>query len=129
MIYIDIYLFNFDVELFSIESSLVNSYPSGAAYMRQGTESAFFQIMACRLFGSKPLTEPKLTYCQHGPYEQTSVTFESRYVFFIHKRAVEIVYGMATSLSRRRWVKPVFEWGISRASPLYSRLNAHSKED
>ena len=35
-------------------------FPS-AAYMRQWTGSALVQVMACRLFGAKPLPEPMLT--------------------------------------------------------------------
>ena len=38
-----------------------------AAYMRQGTGLALFQIMACRLIGAKPLPEPLLIYCQLHP--------------------------------------------------------------
>ena len=33
-------------------------------YMRQWTGSALLQVMACRLFGAKPLPEPILNYCQ-----------------------------------------------------------------
>ena len=42
----------------------INSPPSSAAYMRQWTGSALVQIMACRLFGAKPISEPMLGYCQ-----------------------------------------------------------------
>ena len=41
-----------------------NSSPPSAAYMRQWTGSALVQVMACRLFGAKPLPEPMLTYRQ-----------------------------------------------------------------
>ena len=40
----------------------VNSSLLGAAYMRQWTRSALVQIMACCLFGAKPLFEPMLVY-------------------------------------------------------------------
>ena len=53
----------------------VNSSPPSAAYMRQWTGSALAQIMACRLFGTKPLSKPMLAYCQLDPEEQTSVKF------------------------------------------------------
>ena len=39
-----------------------NSSPPGAAYMRQWIGSALVQIMACRLFGAKPLSNPMLGY-------------------------------------------------------------------
>ena len=35
----------------------VNSSPPSAAYMRQWIKSALVQIMACRIFGTKPLSE------------------------------------------------------------------------
>ena len=41
----------------------INSSPPSAAYMRQWTVSVLVQIMACRRFDAKPLTEPTLTYC------------------------------------------------------------------
>ena len=46
-----------------------NSSPPSATYM-QWTGSALVQIMACRLFGAKPLPEPMLAYCQLGSWEQ-----------------------------------------------------------
>ena len=55
--------------------SAFNSYPPSAAYMRQWIGSALVQIMACRLFGAKPLSKPTLGYCQLNPKEQTSVKF------------------------------------------------------
>ena len=45
----------------------VNSSPPSAANMRQWISSAFFLIMACRLFGAKPLSKPMLGYSQLDP--------------------------------------------------------------
>ena len=45
----------------------VNSSPPSATYMHQWTGSAVVQIMACHLFGTKPLSKPMLGYCQLGP--------------------------------------------------------------
>ena len=53
----------------------LNPSPSSAAYMRQGIGSASVQIMACRLFSTKPLFKPMLGYCQLDSQEQTSVKF------------------------------------------------------
>ena len=62
--------------------------------------------MACHLFGTKPLPEPKLTYCQLDPYEQTSMKFKSKYKLFIQENTSEyVVCEMAAILSRGRWVK------------------------
>ena len=47
--------------------------------MRRWTGSALVQLMACRLFGTKPLIEPMLIYSQFDPQEQTSVKFEPKY--------------------------------------------------
>ena len=44
--------------------------PPSAAYMREWIGSALVQIMACHLFGAKPLPEPMLTYCQLDSWEQ-----------------------------------------------------------
>ena len=54
---------------------LVNSSSPNAAYMRQWMALAFVQIMACRLFGAKPLSEPMLGYYQLDPHKQTSMKF------------------------------------------------------
>ena len=43
---------------------LINSSPPSATYMCQWNGSVLVQIMACRFFGTKPLSEPTLTYCQ-----------------------------------------------------------------
>ena len=41
----------------------VNSSPPSAAYMRHWAGSSLVQVMACRLFGAKPLPEPMLAFC------------------------------------------------------------------
>ena len=53
----------------------VNSSPPSAAYMHQWIGSALVQIMACRLFGAKPLSNPMLGYCQLDRQDQISVKF------------------------------------------------------
>ena len=40
-----------------------NSLRPSDAYMRQSTMPSLVQIMACRLVGAKPLSEPMLEYC------------------------------------------------------------------
>ena len=42
-------------------------YPPSAAYTRRWAGSALIQVMACRLFGAKPLPELMLVYCQLDP--------------------------------------------------------------
>ena len=62
--------------------------PPSAAHMRRWTRSAMVQVMACPLFGVKPLPEPMLTYCQLDPKEQTSVKFESKYKIFRSRQSI-----------------------------------------
>ena len=50
--------------------------------MRQRVGSTLVQIMACRLFGTKSLSQPMLVYCQSDPWEQISVEFQSKYQTF-----------------------------------------------
>ena len=51
----------------------INSSPPSVAYMRRWIRSALVLIMACRLYGAKPLSSQMLCYCQLDPKEQTSV--------------------------------------------------------
>ena len=52
--------------------------PPGAAKMGQCAGPAL-QIMACRLFGAKPLPEPMLAYFQFDYWKHISVKFESEF--------------------------------------------------
>ena len=51
----------------------INSSPPSVAYKRQWIGSALVQIMAFRLFGTKPLSQLVLCYRQFDPSKQTSV--------------------------------------------------------
>ena len=63
----------------------INSSPPSATYMRQWTGSSLVQVIACRLFGTKPLPEPMRNDCQLDSWEQISVKFESDFYRF-HSR-------------------------------------------
>ena len=61
-----------DASFFGLQSTQIygdcfNSSPPSAAYMRQWTGSGLVQIMACHLFGAKPLSKLMLVYCQLDP--------------------------------------------------------------
>ena len=43
---------------------ILNTSPPNATYIRQWIGSALVQIMACRLFGTKPLSKPMQGYYQ-----------------------------------------------------------------
>ena len=66
-------------------SKYINSLMPNDAYMPQCNIPTLVQIMACRLFGTKPLSEPMLTYCQLGPEEHISVKFHLKFKSF-HSR-------------------------------------------
>ena len=73
--------------------------------MRQSTGSALVQVMACRLFGTKPLPEPMLADCQLDAQEQTSVKFESKYKLFIDENAFQNVFcQIGDHFVQGRWV-------------------------
>ena len=42
---------------------VINSLRPSDAYMRQENSASLVQIMACRLVGAKPLSEPIMKYC------------------------------------------------------------------
>ena len=87
---------------------LVNSFRPSATCTRRQTRTSLVQILACRLFGAKPLSEPVLEYCEFDPWEQTSVKFYSKFKNFIEENAFEnVVCKMAAILFRGRWVTAV----------------------
>ena len=72
----------------TLENQHNNPSSQSAAYMRQWIGSALIQIMACSLFGTKPLSKQVLGYCQLDPKEQTSVKFESKYKTFHSRKCI-----------------------------------------
>ena len=84
----------------------VNSFPPGAPYMCQWIGSALVHIMACHLFGTKPLSEPN-KFNQYSvivnwtPRNKLQWNFNQNTKLFIHKNASEnIVCEMAAIFSR-----------------------------
>ena len=61
------------VRLWNLKS--LDSLRPSDAYMHQYNRSTLVHIMANRLFGAKPLSEPMLPYCQLDPKEHISVKF------------------------------------------------------
>ena len=53
-----------DSKTYASSNTIKSSPPSAVYYMCQWTGSALVQIMTCRLFGAKPLSEPMLIYCK-----------------------------------------------------------------
>ena len=81
-------------------ASYVYPPPHSAAYMRQWFGSALVEIMACRLFGAKPLSIPMIKYCQLDTEEQTSMKFKTQTLFIHENASVNIVCKIAAILSR-----------------------------
>ena len=76
----------------------VNSSPPSAAYMRQWTGSTLFQIMACRLVGAKPLSEPMLAIGLLG-------TNSSEIWIGILPFSFRKIHLPSATMLRGRWVK------------------------
>ena len=72
----------------SFTKTWINSSPPSAVYMRQGTGAALVQVMAYRLFGAKPLSEPVLAYCQLDSWEQLSLKSESEFYHFHSRKCI-----------------------------------------
>ena len=66
----------------------IYSSPPSAAYMYQWIWSSLVQIMACRLDGAKPLSEPMLTYSQLGHKEHNSVKYQSKFEHFHSRKCI-----------------------------------------
>ena len=83
-------------------SWFISSSPPSATDMHQWIGSALVQIMACRLFGAKPLSKPMLIFLSIRPLEANfSDFFYQNTELSIHKNAFEYnVCEMAAILSR-----------------------------
>ena len=66
----------------------LNSPPPSAAYMSQWTGSSLVQVMACRLFGAKPLPELMLAYCLLDTWGHISVKFEFEFYHFHSRKCI-----------------------------------------
>ena len=54
------------------------------------------QIMACRLVGAKPLSEPMLEYCWFDPSKQTFVLSKMSYIYIQEIAFENVVREMVT---------------------------------
>ena len=61
-------------------------------YMPHQTSPPLVQIMACCLFGAKPLSEPIRTYCQLDPWEHIWVMFQLKYNNFHWRKCIWTCY-------------------------------------
>ena len=66
----------------------INSLKLGDAYMHQLTWLSLVQIMACRLFGAKPLSEPMIIYCHLYPMGHISIKYHSKFKSFYSNKCI-----------------------------------------
>ena len=101
----------------------------GPGPLPAGPESpALVQIMACRLFGTKPLTKPAMDYFQLDPCEYISVKFYPKYNnFHVKKKSAKL----AAILSRPQCGKfhgkhgNAFEIGVCKCLPFSWGISMH----
>ena len=87
---------------------IFNSLRPTDAYLRHQPMSSLVQIMACHLFGTKPLSQPILYYCQLDPKEQTSVKLHSKFRHFHSRKCIwKCRLGNVFLFSRPQCVKTV----------------------
>ena len=82
--------------------------------MHQWTGPSLVQVMACRLFDTKPLPEPILAYCQLDSWEQISLKFEFEFYSF-HTRKCRLP----------KW-RPFCPWG-DELKPWHTMVSKHSR--
>ena len=100
---------------------MINSSLHNAPYVRQWIGSALIQIMACCLFGAKPLSKPMLYIANWALRNKFKWSFNQIHHLFIHKSAPEnSVCEMTAILVRSRWFKQ-FSNGL--ASHCYFFIN------
>ena len=97
--------------------------------MRQWSWPSLAQIMACRLFGATPLSEPVLFFCQLGHSEQMLMKFEYIYKDLHSRNECEnVVCNFATISSRLYCVKTVNIKGDKNFLPFFWQLQfSHQK--
>ena len=82
--FIKMMAFHFIVSLHSLR-------PSDAYYIHQHNLPSLVQIMACRLFGDKPLSEPMLPFYQSDTREHISVKLHLKFRFLIKKMHLKML--------------------------------------
>ena len=77
------------MSLKSLRGQWVNLLRLSDAYLHHQLMSSLVHIVACRLFATKPLSEPMLNYCQLDPREQTSIKLCLKFKHFIKENTLE----------------------------------------
>ena len=74
--------------LTKVMSMYFNSLRPSTSNMHHQRMQSLVHIMACRLIGTKPLSEPVIEYYQLETWEQISVKFESKQDNFLTRKCV-----------------------------------------
>ena len=74
--------------MISMNKNISELYYVIHSYIRQWIGTALVQIMACCLFGAKPLSRPMLGYCHSNPKKLTSVKFWPKYKTFHSRKCI-----------------------------------------
>ena len=79
--------FYFDTEP-CLENYSFNSLKPSDPYLRQWSRPSLVYLMACRLFGTKPLSEPMMTYCQFDHKEHISMKHYLKFRSFHSRKCI-----------------------------------------
>ena len=84
----------------------INSLRPSDAYMHQQIRPSLVEIMACRLVGAKPLSEPMLEYCKYSNLTNKlqSNLKRNSYIFIQENSFENVVWKMAAILSQPQCV-------------------------
>ena len=90
---------------------LLKSSSLSASYMRRGIGSALVQIMACCLFGSKPISKPMLAIVNRTVRNKLQWLFiRIQNISFTKNDSENIASQMAAIMSKRWWVNSPWVW-------------------
>ena len=81
-------LFLVSWKVLNAREGTINFSPHRVAYMSQWTGSSLVQVIACHLFGAKPLPESMLTDCQPYCWKQVSLQFEFELYHFRTRKCI-----------------------------------------
>ena len=83
---------------FPVFKGFINSSKPNDSYLHKQTRPSLVQIMACHLFGAKPLSKPMLAYCELNPWNIFQWNLNQDTMIFIEENDFENVCKMAAIL-------------------------------
>ena len=101
-----------------------NSLRLSYIYMHQENIPTLLQIMACRLFGAKPLSEPMLLYCQLDPISVKFFLKVKKFSFTEIHLKMCVICKMTAILSQPQCVKTQTSLGLHVSLQLLDHQHA-----